>query len=166
MEDTWHAPRLDKSMWFLTNEIMTRGTNLLTKIYPFRERSSHTFPWTTYGQGGNWWCQKIVLQTRQRASSWSRVASCMKSSSWASLSVLKTYRMSFMKCLSWASNASLTLYSFGMDTMPLLRSWSKRSKFIAMNRFQRWLEKIRPNNTTPMAVMGITFGLLNIRRSY
>ena len=107
-----------------------------------------------------------LLQTHPWGSSWSRVASYMKSSSWESSFALKTYRTSFMKSTSWTNDARPTLYCFGMDIVPLLQSWSKRSKSIVMNRCQWWLEEIRPNNTTPMAVMGVTSGLLNNRRSY
>ena len=32
MGDMWHASRSDKLRWFLTNKIMTRGTNLLANV--------------------------------------------------------------------------------------------------------------------------------------
>ena len=69
MGDTWHASRSNKSTWFLTNKIMTRGTNLLANV----QRKPH-FPRRPMDKRATDDTRKLQLQTRRKGSSWSMAA--------------------------------------------------------------------------------------------
>ena len=69
MGDTWHASWSDKSTWFLTNKIMTRGTNLLANV----KKKPH-FPGRPMDRGATNDTRKLQLQTHPKGSSWSMAA--------------------------------------------------------------------------------------------